>query len=119
MNESEKKEYYKNMIEFTYVKKDKAQQIDDKINDFLLNNKLLGLASVENCSNLCFGSMNIGNLTNNEQNCLINCFNKYSDSLFIGEKIYDGINENKIRKTLLIKGDFQEFQKDIKNNLFS
>ena len=114
-----KNHYYKNMIEFKYLKKNKATPINDKINDFVFNNKLLGLASVENCSNLCFGSMDIGHLTNNETICMINCFNKYSDSLLIGEKIYDAIKENKIRKTSLIKGDLQEFHKDIKDNLFS
>jgi len=63
--------------------------------------------------------MNIGDLTISEQTCMINCFNKYSDSLMIGEKIYEGINEDKIRKTSLIKGDFQKFQQEIKDKLFS
>ena len=116
-NKNKEKNKSKNdYIEFKYEKKNKEKIIDDKINDFLFNNKLLGLASVENCSKLCFGSMNIGNLTNSEQICMINCFNKYSDSVLIGEKIYEGILQNKLRKTFLIKGEFEKFQEEVKKN---
>jgi hypothetical protein len=120
INRNNEKIYlYNDFIEFKYLKKNKAKIIDDKINDFLFNNKLLGLASVENCSKLCFGSMNISILTNSEQICMIDCFNKYSDIVLIGEKIYDGILKDKFRKTLLIKGEFEKFQEDVKNKLFT
>lgn len=105
-------------IEIRYNKKIKSIPIENKISNFLFNNKLLGLSTVEHCSNFCFGSMNICHLTNNEQLCMINCFNKFSDMVQIGEKIFDGIEEGKFRKTLMINGNFDKFIEDVKKDLF-
>lgn len=107
---------YSKYIKFTYNKKDKSFLGDMLFrmeeNDDKLKNEVVNI-----CSNNCFANLNCDFLSGNENICLINCFKKFSDSIIIGEKLLDEFEEGKLRKSLLIKGDFDRFRTDAYNKL--
>jgi len=107
---------YSKYIKFTYKKKEKSY-LSDMLFQMEENDNKLKNEIVKTCSNNCFANLNCDFLSGNENICLINCFKKFGDSVHIGEKLQDDIDNGRLRKTLLLKGDFERFRTDALSKL--
>lgn len=110
-NTAHKNNKYDDYISFRY-KKNTKDNLKKLIEDRVDNDNKLKLEMVNTCSEYCFANLKFEHLSANENICLINCFKKYLDTLEIAEKLYDNLKDNKIRKSLIIKGDFQRIAYD-------
>jgi len=78
------------------------------------NEAKLNQQVVSTCSEVCYQNLKTDFITNNENICLTRCFKKYLDSLYLGEQIYDRINNKTLSSSNLVSGKFDQFSTDAK-----
>ena len=83
--------------------------------DIEKNEKKVKQTIVNTCSQTCFENLKTDFVSNNENFCLSKCFKKFSDSLFLGEQIYESLNKNNLTTTLIANGRFDQFVAEAKN----
>ena len=113
MNENES---YSNFINFTYKSKENKDYVKI-ISDFCEMQKKIKYQMLNLCSEFCLGNLKSEFLSENENHCYIDCFNKYLDTISLAEKISENYSLGKLNKSLLIKGNFEQFIKEAKNNI--
>lgn len=77
--------------------------------DLEKNEAKLQQTVINTCSQSCFQNLKTDFITNNENVCLSRCYKKYLDSLYLGEQIYDNLNNKTLNSSQLAAGKFDQF----------
>lgn len=82
--------------------------------DIEKNETKISQQAVSTCSKVCINNLKTDFITNDENKCLTRCFNKYLDSLYLGEQIYEGLTKKSLNSSDLASGKFDQFLTDAK-----
>lgn len=104
---SEENEY----INLSYVPKDKRDNLRTLLFDYVQRQKnfnRLDAIVTNECSKRCFNNIKSDKIGSDETICLTSCFQRYYDSLEVGENVFDKLSSGTVDMTPLINGNFSD-----------
>lgn len=100
-------------INLTYQKKDPYAQFKENVLNFLdveKNNNRIDSIIANECSKKCLRNFKNDRLDAEETNCLTNCTQRFNDSVFLGEQVFDFLRHNAHNdKSSVALGNYAKF----------
>jgi hypothetical protein len=88
----------------------------EEIVDTLKNLNRLDSVIVNECGKRCFANFKSEKLNSTENACITACFQKFYDTIDIGDKLFELFSNKHISTTALKKGKYDEVMNNLKPN---
>jgi hypothetical protein len=85
--------------------------------DSIKNLTRLETLSMTECGKRCFSNYKTDKISSDENLCLTNCYSKFYDSLEVGSKLFDLYSSKEYNLTSIMKGQYDEITKGLKDKL--